>query len=97
MTTTDHIPIAEDSLREEAVKNLKKKQDFHAHLLVYVLVNALLWGIWALTDAWPALVSLGWGVGLVMNVGRCTCAGRSETPRCGERSSACGGDQSAHG
>jgi hypothetical protein len=71
MTTTDHIPVAEDSLREEAIKSLKKKQDLHAHVLVYVLVNALLWGIWALTDsgfAWPALVSLGWGIGLVMNV-----------------------------
>lgn len=71
MTITDHTPITEDSLREEAVERLKKRQDLHVHLLVYVLVNALLWGIWLLADggfAWPALVSLGWGVGLVMNV-----------------------------
>ena len=35
------------------------------------MVNALLWAIWALTGsgfAWPAIISLGWGIGLVMNV-----------------------------
>jgi 4-hydroxybenzoate polyprenyltransferase len=39
------------------------------HLLVYTLVSALLWGIWALTGAafpWPLIV-MGWGVGVVMN------------------------------
>ena len=53
------------------MKRLKKKQDLQGHLLVYLLVNALLWAIWALTDggfAWPVVVSLGWGIGLVMNV-----------------------------
>jgi hypothetical protein len=71
MTVTEHPPTSEESLRDEAIKSLKKRQDFHAHLLIYVMVNALLWGIWALTDggfAWPALVTLGWGVAIVMNI-----------------------------
>jgi 2TM domain len=70
-TSLDSTPTSEDSLREEAIKSLKKKQDFHGHVLIYVMVNALLWGIWALTGsgfAWPLLVTLGWGVGIVMNV-----------------------------
>ena len=62
-------PAAED-LREAAVQRLKKRQDFHAHLLVYTLVIALLWTIWALTGTgfpWPLIVMGGWGVGLIMN------------------------------
>lgn len=36
----------EVDLRSEAVRRLKKKRDFRAHLVAYVLVNALLWAIW---------------------------------------------------
>jgi hypothetical protein len=71
VTITEDTPVAEDSLREEAIKRPKKKQDLQGHVLVYLVVNALLWSIWALTDggfAWPAIVSLGWGIGLVMTV-----------------------------
>ncbi len=60
-----------EDLRDAAVKQLRKKQDFHGHVLVFVLVNAVVWGIWALTSAggfpWAALVTAGWGIGLVMN------------------------------
>jgi hypothetical protein len=59
-------------LRDAAVKQLGKKQDFHAHLLVYLLVNGVLWIIWALTMPggfiWPVIPMAAWGVGLVMNV-----------------------------
>ena len=58
------------SLRAQAVERLRKKRDLTAHVLVYVLVNAVLWTIWALTGAgfpWPAIVAAAWGVGLVMN------------------------------
>lgn len=56
-------------LREQAIDRIKKKQDFRAHLLVYLMVNALVWTIWALTGAnfpWPVFVTFGWGIGLVM-------------------------------
>jgi hypothetical protein len=72
MSTTTPTPqtAAGEDLREVAVERLKKRQDFRAHLLVYTLVIALLWIIWALTGAafpWPLIVMGGWGVGLIMN------------------------------
>jgi hypothetical protein len=71
MSVTGEIPHTDDELRDAALERLKKKQDLRAHVLVYVLVNAALWAIWALTGGdfvWPAIVSAGWGIGLVMNV-----------------------------
>ena len=61
----------EDTLRDRAVKRLKKRRDFYGHLLVYFLVNTFLVAIWAATDAhgffWPIFPLVGWGIGVVMN------------------------------
>jgi len=38
-------------LRQQAIKSLKTKREFRSHLFVYVMVNLLLVGIWALTGA----------------------------------------------
>ena len=61
----------EQAARNRAVTQLKKRRDFHAHLLIYVLVNAFLVVIWAVTDAhgffWPVFPIVGWGIGVVMN------------------------------
>jgi len=69
MNTIDSAQQTE--LRERAVKRLKKRRDFHAHLLVYVLVNAFLVLIWAVTTPdgffWPVFPLVGWGIGVVMN------------------------------
>jgi len=58
-------------LRDEAVKQLRKMQDFRGYVLVYVLVNAVLWAIWAVTTAggfpWPVFPTTLWGIGVVMN------------------------------
>jgi hypothetical protein len=58
-------------LREKAIKRLKKRRDFAAHLLVYFLVNSFLVVIWALTNVdgffWPVFPIVGWGIGVVMN------------------------------
>jgi 2TM domain len=59
------------SERELALQQIKKRRDLHAHLVTYVVVNAALWTIWAVTGAgypWPAWVSGAWAIGLVMNV-----------------------------
>jgi hypothetical protein len=56
--------------REQAIRQLKKKRDFRTHLLIYLLVNALLIVIWAISDAgffWPVFVIGGWGIGLAAN------------------------------
>ena len=61
----------ETELRERAIRNLKKRRDFYAHLLVYVMVNgflALIW--WMITPDmffWPVIPIVAWGVGVVMN------------------------------
>ena len=56
--------------REAAVERVKAKRDFRRHVVVYVVVNLFLIGIWALGDGgffWPIFVILGWGVGLLIN------------------------------
>lgn len=63
--TTDAI------LRERAVKRLKKRRDFHGHLLFYALVSAFLVLIWALTGDdgffWPVFPIVGWGIAVALN------------------------------
>jgi hypothetical protein len=67
--------VAESRLREEAVRRLKKKRDFHTHLLAYVLVNAGLWLVWGVVYAaadgpwfpWPLFPLFGWGIGLTFH------------------------------
>jgi len=63
---------AEVPLREQALLHLKKKRDFRTHVVAYLLVNALLWLIWAVVLVaakgpwlpWPILPMAGWGIGL---------------------------------
>ena len=60
--------LNEDEIRQRVEKRFKKRQDFYVHIAMYVAVNALLWGIWAITGAafpWPIFVTLGWGIGVV--------------------------------
>jgi uncharacterized membrane protein len=60
--------------RAVALESLKKKRDFHAHLLAFVLFNSFLWLIWAVVNAfggpafpWPIFPLVGWGIGLVFH------------------------------
>lgn len=56
--------------REAAIERLDAKRDFRVHLLAYVLVNAMLVVIWAMTGAdffWPVFPILGWGIGLALH------------------------------
>jgi fatty acid desaturase len=77
-TTTDEreevVATSPQALREQALRRVKKRRDFKAHLLVYGLVNAVVWGIWTVIAVsshswwpWPVFLTLGWGIGLVMN------------------------------
>jgi hypothetical protein len=59
-----------DDVRAQARKRLEKRRDFSAHVAAYVVINAVLIGIWAISGAgyfWPAWVLLGWGIGLALN------------------------------
>ena len=61
----------DQTARDRAVTQLKKRRDFRGHLLVYLLVNTFLVVIWAVTDGhgffWPVFPIVGWGIGVVMN------------------------------
>jgi hypothetical protein len=65
------IDTREQAPRDRAMQRLKKQRDFHAHLLVYLLVNGFVVLIWALTGSagffWPVFLIAAWGIGLVMN------------------------------
>jgi hypothetical protein len=68
------IATSEEGLREQALRTLKKRRDLHTHAFVYLTINLLVWGVWlaiAMTSdswyPWPIWVTLGWGVGLVLN------------------------------
>lgn len=56
--------------RESVRKQLESRRDFSSHLVAYVVVNAFLIGIWAITGAgyfWPVWILGGWGIGLVFH------------------------------
>ncbi len=55
--------------RDAALDRLKAKRAFTAGLVSYVIVNAFLWILWAITGAdgsppWPIWVTVGWGIGM---------------------------------
>lgn len=61
----------EETPRDRAMQQLKKRRDFRGHVLIYVLVNAFLVAIWAITNPdaffWPVFIIGIWGIGVVMN------------------------------
>jgi uncharacterized ion transporter superfamily protein YfcC len=60
----------ENEARAQAIRRIKAKRAFQTHLIVFVLFNAFIWVIWALTGAgfpWPIFVTFFWGIGLVTN------------------------------
>ncbi|MGE5133031.1 MAG: 2TM domain-containing protein [Gemmatimonadota bacterium] len=62
--------VSGQELRARAVKRLRKRRDFYGHLVIYILVNGFLVGIWAITGQgffWPAFVLGAWGIGLLAN------------------------------
>jgi hypothetical protein len=61
-------------IRSQAIKRLKRRRDFRRNLVAYLVVNAILWAIWALSGAevddpvpWPTWISGIWGVLLLLD------------------------------
>jgi hypothetical protein len=64
----------DEELRKAAIASLKRKRRFGEAVVAYVVINGILWGVWALTDRttdgnipWPAWVSGIWGFFLVLD------------------------------
>lgn len=62
----------EAEVRTQAIEQVKRKRDFRGHLASYVVANAALWTIWAVSgadteDLWPAWVSGIWGCFLLLD------------------------------
>ena len=65
----DLLPLDDEAaIRRRVETQLNKRKEFSIHLVVFVLVIALQWIIYGLTNIfgfpWPLLVMFGWGAGL---------------------------------
>lgn len=61
---------AAERRRDEARKTLEKKRGWQSAMVAYVVVNAFLVGIWAMTGRgyfWPVWPLGGWGLGMVLS------------------------------
>ncbi len=58
-------------LLELAKFRVEKRKDFHTHLVTYLLVNGIFWGmhLYASPESfpWPVFITLFWGVGIVLH------------------------------
>jgi hypothetical protein len=68
------VATSPEGLRDQALRRLKQRRDFHTHVFVFLVVNAVFWGAWviigATTDSWfpwPLFVTLAWGIGVAGN------------------------------
>ena len=66
---TEHV-TARSPEYEQARKRVQKKHKFRGDVAAYVVINAVLIGVWAATGFgyfWPGWVLAGWGVFLVLD------------------------------
>ena len=68
--TIDWKPTDDVGLREQAIRQWRKRRDFRIHLTLFVMVNTFLVIIWAMSGVgffWPIFLIVGWGIGVVAN------------------------------
>jgi len=66
----DDKPSPDASEHDEALARIKQRRDLGAHAVVFTIFNAAAWAVWLITGhgyPWPAWVTGGWGIGLVLN------------------------------
>lgn len=66
---------SDDSARQLAITRIRARRNFGYQLVVYVVINTMLWLIWLFsggggTPPWPVWVTVFWGVGIVMQAWR---------------------------
>ena len=60
--------FARAAFREREARQIIKRRHFYVHLAIYVAVNLMLIGIWALVGGgfpWFLFPLMGWGIGVV--------------------------------
>jgi hypothetical protein len=72
----NHTPAgSRDALRGQALRRLKNRRDFRAHLSAYLLINVIVWGGWVMNGLnsgrwpapWPVFLTFGWGIVIAFN------------------------------
>jgi len=59
-----------DERRQAAIQRLGEKRSFSSHIVTYIVINAMLILLWAVSGAgyfWPIWPLLGWGAGLAVH------------------------------
>jgi hypothetical protein len=62
--------VEEAAARDRARKRVEKRRNLQGGLVAYLVVNAFLVGVWAMTGGgyfWPAWIIGGWGVGMLID------------------------------
>jgi hypothetical protein len=71
MSDLEETSLAPGLDRAAARKRIEKRRGLQGGLVAYVVVNAFLVVVWALTGAgyfWPAWIMAGWGVGMLLGL-----------------------------
>lgn len=61
----------EEGLRAEARRRLEKRRNLQGGLIAYVVINAFLVGVWAVSGGgyfWPGWVLGGWGAAMLLGL-----------------------------
>jgi hypothetical protein len=62
--------MSDDEIRKMARGRVAAKKGFFIHLITYIIVNALLVSIWAISGGgymWFLWAAAGWGVGIIFH------------------------------
>lgn len=86
-----HDGDQQKDLRQRAEARVRKRRSIQTQIGIFVIVNAILWVIWALNDSsqpgvpWPVYVTVAWGVVLAFIVWRMQSSDDSAVEREMER------------